>query len=430
MINRIVIFILIVLLYLSQLPLLLSSLHDPIELTNFAQNVSLIPPIDLLKILSTYTNDPLRVADDVISNLNDASNRKIPPFEQPLHRAQSPGHDAVIGLAAFPSFLNGFRRLIGSLRSTLYDGHIILGVSKDISKSEIDFLIRMDVTMYIVDIVDCDKSILQDNEQIKGAIRGKCSTGLEKLKLEWGRYEMARQWINDCITCTGWTLVLDTRDTFFQDHPFRALGNPMSSSIDLFFSEELSPNTSVNMSPGRSFIAGNPRNAAHVVPCYGQEYYKIYEKKSVLCSGTIIGNKIGITRFLDVLVHEFYKNNEKPNIKCRSPHTTDQWTMNYLYYNGYFSDYSRTLTVPWGMGQVLTVGKACMTEDRKPGAKDLIPRNHEGFLLNLYDNNNIVPIVHQFDRCSDWIIKFFNTHPDIFRMDLNTKVPWLTKAEG
>ena len=185
------------------LPLLLSSLPSVDESNSQAQNVTLIPPIELLHILSTYTNDPVIIQDDVVINMNNAKMRKIPSCDPPLHRAFPPGRDAVIGLAAFRSFSNGFRRLIGSLRSTLYDGHILLGVHKEISASEIDFLKRMDVTMYIVDFVDCDKSILEDGEQTKGAIRGKCSRGLETLKLEWGRYEMSnpRSCNCACISC-------------------------------------------------------------------------------------------------------------------------------------------------------------------------------------------------------------------------------------
>ena len=419
----------ILVLTLLLLPLLLSSLPSVDESNSQAQNVTLIPPIELLHILSTYTNDPVIIQDDVVINMNNAMMRKIPSPDPPLHRASPPGRDAVIGLAAFKSFSNGFRRLIGSLRSTLYDGHILLGVHKEISASEIDFLKRMDVTIYIVDFVDCDKSILEDGEQTKGAIRGKCSKGLETLKLEWGRYEMARQWLADCDDCTGWNIVMDTRDLFFQDHPFRGLGDPISSPINLYFSEEISPNTSVDTNPIRSFVAGNPRSFSHVVPCYGRDKYMIYEKRAVLCSGTIIGNKLGINRFLSILVHEFYQNNEKSNLKCRSPHTTDQWTMNYLYYNGYFGDNAKTITLPWGMGPVLTVGKACITKDRKTGATDLVPRNHEGFLLNLFDNNNIAPIVHQFDRCQKWIGDFFSLHPDIFRIDYEkSKVPWLVQT--
>ena len=412
-------------LLLLNIVVLIQSLSKSFE-SNFAQNVTLEAPIELLRILSTYMNDPVQTLSDVERNLKDAAMRKIPSFDPPIYRGNPPGKDAVIGLAAFKNFQNGFRRLIGSLRSSLYDGHIILGVHKDISNAEIDFLKRMDVTIYIVEFVECDQKILENVEKVKGTIRGKCSKGLENLKLEWGRYEMARQWLHDCSNCTGWNLVMDTRDVFFQENPFHGLGDPLTSVVNLYFSEELSPNTSVDSNPIRSFVAGNTRNYQHIVPCYGAENYKPYSNRAVLCSGTIIGNRIGVNRFLDVLVHEFYKNNEKSNTKCRSPCTTDQWTMNYLYYNGYFGDNGHTATIPWGMGNVLTVGKACMTSERKTGAKDLIPRNHEGFLLNLYDNNKIAPVIHQFDRCGQWILDFFNSHPAIFKIDFDkAKVKWL-----
>ena len=178
----------VVLLVLSSLLLSLeSSLESSLE-WNFALNVTLVPPLELLHILSTYTNDPVRIEHDSSSNYHAALMRKIPLSDPPIYRGNPPGNDAVIGLAAYKNFHNGFRRLIGSLRSTLYDGHIILGVHKDISNSELDFLKRMDVTIYIIDIVDCDSSIVKGSENVKGTIRGKCSKGLENLKLEWGTF--------------------------------------------------------------------------------------------------------------------------------------------------------------------------------------------------------------------------------------------------
>ena len=134
-------------------------------------------------------------------------------------------------------------------------------------------------------------------------------------------------------------------------------------------------------------------------------------------------------RFLGVLVTEFHKNNKKENLKCRSPSTTDQWTMNWyihprciaeigvilihsfrrLYYNGYFGEPSRTKTIPWGtvgrldtitrcflhyllplhflpvsvslQGPVLTVGKACIGADKKSGASDIVWPSGKGVLL-------------------------------------------------
>ena len=77
---------------------LLSSLPSLDESYSQAQNVTLIPPIELLHILSTYTNDPVVIQDDVVVNMNNAMMRKIPSCDPPLHRASPPGNDAVIGL--------------------------------------------------------------------------------------------------------------------------------------------------------------------------------------------------------------------------------------------------------------------------------------------------------------------------------------------
>ena len=153
--------------------------------------------------------------------------------------------------------------------------------------------------------------------------------------------------------------------------------------------------------------------------------------------------------FLTVMVTEFYANNAKVNTKCKSPHTTDQWIMNWLYYNGHFGREDRTRTLPWGDGPVLTVGKACMTEKRKTGATDLVPRftvestatittmavvtivdadamtdtdirttaeaagGGKGLILNQY-TQEVAPVVHQFDRCFPWMNAFFHARQDIF----------------
>jgi len=383
-----------------------------------------------------YINKPLYSADP--GSVNKAMELAIDKPYGLLHTGHPPGKDAVMGLAAYPRNLRAFRRLVGSLRATGYDGHIILGVSAKIPMIEENYLIKMDVTMYKVDIINCDESI-STGGPVKGNIRGKCARGLEKLKLEWGRYEMARQWLYACKECTGWTLVMDTRDVFFQSTPFASLGDAITSPIDLYFVEEIAPHTSPDPNPKRSFIAGNFRNRAHTVPCYGEEKYNEYSQRPVLCSGTVIGNRDGMLRFLSVLVSEFYSNNAKENLKCRSPVTTDQWTMNWLYYTGAFGYPEKTRTLPWGIGPVNTVGKACKTLQRKDGATDIVRRDDKGLIRNVHDNK-ISPVVHQFDRCSPWIGEYFTQHPELvgdrrgkFYVDMVEPMKWITqeaKSEG
>merc|ERR1712136_655596 len=78
--------------------------------------------------------------------------------------------------------------------------------------------------------------------------------------------------------------------------------------------------------------------------CYGKDHWTVFGERPVLCAGTVIGNREGITRFLSVLVNEFHTNNLKENADCKSPVATDQWTMNYLFYTDRFSlDYRQAL---------------------------------------------------------------------------------------
>ena len=100
---------------------------------------------------------------------------------------------------------------------------------------------------------------------------------------------------------------MDTRDIFFQKHPFSDLSVASASSNqpteDLIFIEEIAPHSSPDPNPIRSFIAGNFRNAAHIIPCYGKNKYDPYAKRPVLCSGTVIGTRECMHRFLSVLVN-------------------------------------------------------------------------------------------------------------------------------
>jgi hypothetical protein len=351
-----------------------------------------------------------------------------------MHQANPPGNDVVMGLAAYPTAMPLFKHLVGSLRSASagYDGHIILGVHSQIPLEEQEYLKKMDVTFYAVEFVSCDESIQVQGNNEKNVVRGLCAKGLEKLKLEWSRFEMCRQWLHACKTCTGWALVLDTRDVFFQAHPFLSLPPPDSSPYDLLFIEEISKHTCPKAEdPKRYYVLGNSYYQSSKERCYG-EYHKPFQDRPVLCSGTIVGTRKGVDRFLAVFVQEFYDNNVKTNLKCRSPHNTDQMTLQYLYYNGRFGEFDRTKTAPWGTGPVNTIGHACYDNNQvlqkdRHSAMDLTKfDNTTGLILNTHEGPNslarISPLVHQFDRCHKWIHPFFSKHPELFEA---TEVAWL-----
>ena len=398
-----------------------------------------------------YTNEPVNDETDE----SRAKLRKLlsEPVPQPVglrHRASPPGRDAILGLAAYPKNMGTFTRLVGSLRNTGYDGHIIFGVHIDIPQEEEDYLKQMDVTYYMVEFVDCDPSILVGGANTgKDAVRRKCGKGYERLTLEWGRFEMARQWLHACKECTGWNLVMDTRDVFFQAHPFASLpsalevdgigkGNDNENGnevADLLFIEEIAAHSSPVPEPHRYFQLGNPRYRGRTTPCYGRNHMEKFAHRPVLCSGTIIGTRNGMHRFLSVLVDEFNSNSRGQKGACKnSPRgLTDQWTMNYLYYTGRFGDFTRTRTVPWGSGPVLTIGKPCINSALHPNIthsqRDLIEfqGGRTGLILNKHEEDDrsmarIAPAVHQYDRCHRWIQGWFVHHPELFKV--TPKLAW------
>ncbi len=383
-----------------------------------------------------------------------------PPAERLVHAAPAPpGADAILGLAAYPNgFATGWRRLVGSLRRAGYDGHVIMGVHPDAPPAERDYLERMGVTYYAVEVANCTPSILVGGDADGAAaaaaaapggggkrnagVRDACSTGLEDLKLEWGRYEMARRWLRACETCTGWSMVVDTRDVFFQSDPFASLGDPDAAPHDLLFVEEVASHTSpLPLSPHRATNLGrSARFASHAEPCYGRDAVgaRLLVDRPMLCSGTVIGTRDGMHRFLTVLVDEFRRNNGA-GPECRSPRTTDQWTMNHLYYRGRFGGVGTTRTLPWGTGPVLTVGTPCVDPSirdprERTGRSDMMAFDPDtGLILNPHEGDGsacrVAPAVHQYDRCHGWIRRWFEEHGWLFGPeDDGTAVAWVRGA--
>ncbi len=310
---------------------------------------------------------------------------------------------------------------------------MIFGVNPNIPREEREYLDRMGVTYYAVEVANCTPSILDgvaDDASVVGggnAVRARCSRGLEDLKLEWGRYEMPRRWLRACESCTGWSLVIDMRDVFFQSDPFAVLGDPVRVNHDLLFVEEIAGYT--NTLPGMPHRATNlgrsHRYAYHTEPCYGKEVVRAHElvDRSMLCLGTVIGTRDGMHRFLSVLVDEFCRNNDR-GPKCRSTSTTDQWTMNHLYYRGRFGSVCTTRTLPWGTGPVLTVGTPCVDPligdmRERTGRMDMMVFDPDtGLTLNPHEGDGsearIAPILRQYGRCCGWIRPWFEEHKTLF----------------
>lgn len=95
--------------------------------------------------IDNYVNLPTMYnpsRDDAVKQLMQ---QPLPePTEILLHKAPTPpSSNAILGLASYPTFKDGWLKLVGSLRTNGYEGHIIVGVHPQIPQDERDYLDKM-----------------------------------------------------------------------------------------------------------------------------------------------------------------------------------------------------------------------------------------------------------------------------------------------
>jgi len=353
-----------------------------------------------------------------------------------MHRARPAANEGmVMGLAAYPNDIMGkLERFVGTLRFTGYAGHIVLGVHPKISRREQRYLQAMNVTYYASDSGPCTSPLPSKGGDGGGGggaglggsgtnyIRGTCSKHYDRLVFEWARYEMALGWIKACPECTGWMLVCDVKDTAFQRPPFADLGPSEGEKVtpDLLVFEEAYP-PPMGFDNNHWFAWGSVRN------CFGkeheQEMMRDYRNKPVLCSGSTVGTREGLSRYLAAITRRYYEMTWL-GPKCTPPNAVDQPVHNWLFYtnHGYRraapgdksgalsfggADGTKARAMPFGEGPVQTVGRLCsMAEKAKlklgeVGAWNLsmAPPSAENPGLFLNKDGKPAPVVHQHDRC-------------------------------
>ena len=136
-------------------------------------------------------------------------------------------------------------------------------------------------------------------------IRGTCSKSYDHLVFEWARYEMALVWLKACPEARGWMLVCDVKDTLFQRPPFEGL--PLATPAtkpDLMLFEEAWP-PPLGFDNHHWFAWGSIKN------CFGkarvEEIMHDYRNRAVLCSGSTIGTREGLSRYLSAITRRYYE---------------------------------------------------------------------------------------------------------------------------
>jgi hypothetical protein len=242
-----------------------------------------------------------------------------------------------------------------------------------------------------------------------------CVAPYTDIKSRWVKYPLARDWLEDCETCTGPVLIADVRDVYFQADPFGP-GSPKVEGLQVF--EEHKNLTTEH------WLVSWPAQA-----CKNSSIYN----KTMLCSGTTIGTRQAMMQYLAAMYEEMkiWISTEE----CRLwTIADDQSIHNWLFFAGKFSD---AVAIHLREGIVNTIGfeadkryrahinkwlarNVSANEARGDKAMDGATNkswigmhhgwtNEDGFFVN--KDGSISRVIHQFDRVNvpsfdRWLLDF------------------------
>eukprot|EP01061_Rhynchopus_euleeides_P017430 TRINITY_DN2898_c1_g6_i1.p1 TRINITY_DN2898_c1_g6~~TRINITY_DN2898_c1_g6_i1.p1 ORF type:complete len:395 (+),score=142.10 TRINITY_DN2898_c1_g6_i1:68-1186(+) len=326
------------------------------------------------------------------------------PTQVPAKVEQAPGYDprydVVMGLARYPgtSSAHDVRIFVDTLRGSGYVGRIVLFVHPDLAGNGSshglpayrEYLHANGVELIAVETAPCRFPFKGDEKTME--IRKQCPLKYPTLPLEYARFALARDWLQE-EKRTGWMLLTDVRDTYFQRPPFADLGAPEGSHAYVY--EEffgVKGETRTQQQGKKRGIDTSHWFGRMAANCYGQDAIKSYVGKPMLCSGQIVSTHSGGVTMLTQYINEMLSNIAK-GPKCVTPEIPDQPLLNFMTYKNMLD----VEIVPFGTGLVMTLGGSC-TEGPKRALLDQVTFDGDGFILD--DKHRRAPVVHQYDRCA------------------------------
>ena len=300
--------------------------------------------------------------------------KNVKPAFWPVERTT-----VVIGVAVNYG-MSEFRRFVGSLRSTTFPGTIILGVSENISPECIRYLKRHRVEIRLV----TDGDLTPKKEDEDGVHSGFYNIALPR----WILYQ---KWINeDLFSNTTRFLLTDTRDVYFQRDPFDDLKHDHASELYMF--EEWENKT----------IGTCKHNSDWIRSCWGPSILDQLFHHPIICSGTILGSRKGITALVNALLMEAehvktltHELNGKA--KHGRPCINDQAYVNVLMRQ--HNDSTGTLAELKSYTKIFKQGDGPVNTIGWLAIDGVVSKDNDGFVLN--NDGRRSAVVHQYDRDVD-----------------------------
>lgn len=243
--------------------------------------------------------------------------------EQQQLAPQESTHATVMGMATNYG-VGTYKRFVGSLRRSGYQGNIILIISLNPEPGVEEYLSSQNVTMKRLNIVNCSTIIMKKQDSKKQRVDPNekevmtCADPYPDLKIRWGRFGLLRDYLDECKSCTGPVLVADVRDTFFQRDPFGPEAPPIPPGQLQVFREHRKMRTT-------HWLVRTPVEVCKQI--------KIFDEP-MLCSGTTIGTRDAMLQYLADMVTEMRLWMQNKRCCCNKMSGDDQSIHNYLYYAG------------------------------------------------------------------------------------------------
>eukprot|EP00527_Entomoneis_sp_CCMP2396_P006711 CAMPEP_0198147112 /NCGR_PEP_ID=MMETSP1443-20131203/33263_1 /TAXON_ID=186043 /ORGANISM="Entomoneis sp., Strain CCMP2396" /LENGTH=403 /DNA_ID=CAMNT_0043811273 /DNA_START=198 /DNA_END=1406 /DNA_ORIENTATION=+ len=342
-----------------------------------------------------------------------SSDEEVVVALKPTLGQHRPNQDAVVMFAAEYG-ISVYSQFIESLRGSGYEGDIVLSVHKnDLENQEI-----MDYLGYYANgrgvVVYTPKQVCYTKEQeaVDSANGGARTCKLHEVygkkqadgtvqtiedprdsrTLQNLRYEVYWAMIAT-YNPNSWMLLVDARDTVFQDDPFAHVPrntDPTGESGLLYFFGESAEASNIGKSAKFNF--------RWIRSAYGIEIANAVSEKPIICSGATMGEAIAIETYLRAMVAEA---DETGTVLVGS----DQGFHNRLFYSNKLANADRIhAIVVFDQGTGIVNNLAALRSKELPewGNGKVMEKTNSGeYKVNNWDGS-ISPVVHQFDRHKEW----------------------------
>jgi hypothetical protein len=389
--------------------------NDHFPLFEASDTISVIGPSVFPKPTYVYETE-----DD--NSNNNKIEDEIVTYLQPTSGKHRPDQDSVFVFAAEYGF-DTYMLFFMTLYETGFNGDVVVGISRmdwenesirgmlEYWKNENGEKNEMTVVVYVVPY-HCYNLEGEVQSSHKGGMRVcQCHNMFGRKNKDTGdvtpfldrrhgrtaqtiRYELYWIW-SEHYNPTSWILLIDARDTIFQESPFervprRATTATTDGGMLIFFGENADATS----------LGKSKYNRRWITLAYGQRVADAFSTKPTLCSGSTMGEQSAIDAYLRAEVAE---SDESKTVIFGA----DQGFHNYLYYSNKLSNaeaISKILVQDQGLGIVNNMGALRDKKLSEWGNGKIVEKTELAVTIHNWDGT-VSPVVHQYDRhkeLSEW----------------------------